>query len=203
MSERNGNGSVSTSTAEIPVVRPGGGTATSAEPAPAKAASTKATSAKAASAKAASVKAEPPVDPSEAAAGAAPVAHATSPVTVRPAPRLPRRGPLTVMGPWAPVAGAGLGLLLGVVAVLLLHGTAHTFQERLALVLVVVGLGMLGTGGTLLADEVRMLRQQARDAVVRPGLVEATAGLLNGLTPARLLVLVSAFVLFLAAFVSR
>ena len=203
MSERNGNGSVSTSTAEIPVVRAGGSTATSAEPAPAKAASTKAASTKAAPANPASVKTGPDVDPTEAAADAAPVAHATSPVTVRPAPRLPRRGPLTVMGPWAPVAGAGLGLLLGLVAALLLHGTAHTFQERLALVLVVVGLGMLGTGGTLLADEVRMLRQQARDAVVRPGLVEATAGLLNGLTPARLLVLVSAFVLFLAAFVSR
>ena len=46
---------------------------------------------------------------------------------------------------------------------------------------------MLGTSGVLLADEVRMMRQRARDAVVRPALVEATAGLLNGLTPARLL----------------
>jgi hypothetical protein len=107
------------------------------------------------------------------------------------------------MGPWAPVAGAALGLLLGLVSVLFLAGSAHTFKERLALVLVVVGLGMLGTGGTLLADEVRMLRQQAREAVVRPGLVEVTAGLLNGLTPARLLVGVSAFLLFLAAYVSR
>jgi hypothetical protein len=38
---------------------------------------------------------------------------------------------------------------------------------------------------------------------VRPAWVEATAGLLNGLTPARLLLAASAFVLFLAAFVSR
>lgn len=183
MSERNGSGPSGTSTAEIPVVRPAGSTATTAEPVPAPP--------------------EPAADATETAADSGPVAHATAPVTVRPTPRLPRRGPLTVMGPWAPVAGAGLGLVLGVVTVLLLAGSAHTFQERLALVLVVVGLGMLGTGGTLLADEVRMIRQQARDAVVRPGLVEATAGLLSGLTPARLLVLVSAFVLFLAAFVSR
>ena len=48
-----------------------------------------------------------------------------------------------------------------------------------------------------------MMRQRARDAVVRPALVEATAGLLNGLTPARLLLRCSAFVLFLAAYVSR
>jgi hypothetical protein len=33
--------------------------------------------------------------------------------------------------------------------------------------------------------------------------VEATANLLNGLTPARLLLLSSGFVLFLAAYVSR
>jgi hypothetical protein len=182
MSERNGSGPSGTGTAEIPMVRPGGSTV---DPAAA------------------------PSDPEAveenvvADVDQAPGAYATAPVTVRPTPRLPRRGPLTVMGPWAPVAGAGLGLLLGLVTVLLLVGSAHTFQERLALVLVVVGLGMLGTGGTLLADEVRMLRQQARDAVVRPGVVEASAGLLNGLTPARLLVLVSGFVLFLAAFVSR
>jgi hypothetical protein len=48
-----------------------------------------------------------------------------------------------------------------------------------------------------------MIRQQAREAVVRPAWVEATAGLLNGLTPARLLLLAGAFVLFLAAYVSR
>ena len=105
------------------------------------------------------------------------------------------------MGPWAPVAGGLLGLVLGVVAVLFLGGTADTFEEKLALVFVVLGLGMLGTSGVLLADEVRMMRQRARDAVVRPALVEATAGLLNGLTPARLLLAVSAFVLFLAAYV--
>jgi hypothetical protein len=110
---------------------------------------------------------------------------------------------MTVMGPWAPVAGGALGLLLGLVAVLVLAGSAHTFQERFGLVLVVVGLGMLGTAGTLLADEVRMIRQSVRDAAVRPGLAETTAGLLQGLTPARLLLLMSGFVLFLATFVSR
>jgi hypothetical protein len=181
MSERNGSGPSGTGTAEIPMVRPGGSTTATALPA------------------------EP--DPAEenvvADVDGPSTGHATAPVTVRPTPRMPRRGPLTVMGPWAPVAGAALGLVLGLVTVLVLAGSAHTFQERLALVLVVVGLGMLGTGGVLLADEVRMLRQQAREAVVRPGLVDATAALLNGLTPARLLVLVSAFVLFLAAFVSR
>ena len=109
-----------------------------------------------------------------------------------PTPRMPRRGPLTVMGPWAPVAGALLGLVLGVVAVLFLAGTAESFEDRLALVFTVLGLGMLGTSGVLLADEVRMIRQRARDAAVRPAWVEATAGLLNGLTPARLLLLVSA-----------
>ena len=130
-------------------------------------------------------------------------AHMTAPVTVRPAPRMPRRGPMTVMGPWAPVAGGLIGLLLGVVVVLLLAGAAETFEDRLALAFVVLGMGMLGTSGILLADEVRMLRQRARDAVVRPAAVEATAGLLHGLTPARLLLLVSAFVLFLAAYLSR
>jgi flagellar motor component MotA len=129
--------------------------------------------------------------------------HATAPVSVRPAPRMPRRGPLTVMGPWAPVAGGLLGLVLGVVAVLLLAGSADTFEDRLALAFVVLGLGMLGTSGILLGDEVAMQRQRARDVAVRPAWVEATAGLLNGLTPARLLLAVSAFVLFLAAFVSR
>src|SRR3982751_1779295 len=68
----------------------------------------------------------------------------TAPVTVRPRPRGPRRGPLTVMGPWAPVAGGLLGLLLGVVAVVLLAGTAASFEDRLALVFTVLGLGMLG-----------------------------------------------------------
>jgi hypothetical protein len=62
---------------------------------------------------------------------------------------------------------------------------------------------MLGSAGVLLADEVRIMRQRARDAAVRPQWVEATANLLNGLTPARLLLLSSGFVLFLAAYVSR
>jgi hypothetical protein len=130
-------------------------------------------------------------------------AHPTAPVTARPRPRAPRRGPLTRMGPWAPVAGGLLGLLGGVVAVLLLARVADTFADRLALVLLVVGLGMLGTAGTLLADEVRMVRQGAREAAVRPSWVEATVPLLSGLTPARLLLVMSAFVLFLAAFVTR
>jgi phosphatidylserine synthase len=116
---------------------------------------------------------------------------------------MPRRGPLTVMGPWAPVAGGLLGLLFGVVVVLFLAHVAETFEDRFALVLTVLALGMLGTSGILLADEVRMIRQRARDAVVRPAWVEAMAGLLNGLTPARLLLAVSTFVLFLAAYVSR
>jgi hypothetical protein len=107
------------------------------------------------------------------------------------------------MGPWAPVAGGLLGLLLGVVAVLLLAGTAESFEDRLALVFTVLGLGMLGSAGILLADEVRMMRQRARDALVRPAYVEATAGLLNGLTPARVLLVLSGFVLFLAAYVSQ
>ncbi|HEV7213151.1 MAG TPA: hypothetical protein VGN47_15675 [Blastococcus sp.] len=182
MTEGNGSGPSATGTAEIPVVRPEG----VAPAAPAEV---------------------PPVavESAEAQPGveSPPIAQPTAPVTVRPAPRMPRRGPLTVMGPWAPVAGGAFGLLLGLVAVLVLAGSAGTFGQRLALVLLVVGLGMLGTAGTLLADEVRMLRQGARDAVVRPGLVEATAALLRGLTPARLLLIVSAFVLFLAAYVSR
>jgi hypothetical protein len=107
------------------------------------------------------------------------------------------------MGPWAPVAGGLLGLLLGVVAVLLLAGSAEGFEDRLALVFAVLGLGMLGTSGVLLADEVRMIRQQAREAAVRPQWVETTASLVNGLTPARLLLAASALVLFLAAYVSR
>jgi hypothetical protein len=132
-----------------------------------------------------------------------PTAQPTAPVAVRPKPRLPRRGPLTVMGPWAPVAGGLLGLLLGVVVVLFLAGIAESFEDRLALVFAVLGLGMLGTSGVLLADEVRMIRQQAREAAVRPQWVETTASLVNGLTPARLLLTASALVLFLAAYVSR
>src|ERR671939_433897 len=71
-----------------------------------------------------------------------PAVQPTAPVTVRPTPRMPRRGPLTVMGPWAPVAGGLLGLLLGVVAVLILGGSADQFGEKLALAFLVLGLGM-------------------------------------------------------------
>ena len=139
----------------------------------------------------------------EPAPDSPPGTQPTAPVTVRPKPRLPHRGPLTVMGPWAPVAGGLLGLVLGVVAALFLAGAVDTFEHRLALVFTVLGLGMLGTSGVLLADEVRMIRQQAREAAVRPQWVETTAGLVNGLTPARLLLAASALVLFLAAYVSR
>jgi hypothetical protein len=180
MSERNGSTTLGTGTAEIPVVRP------DAEPTPVPGPQ------------------ETAAEPNTAAdRDLVPGLQPTAPVTVRPKPRMPRRGPMTVMGPWAPVAGGLLGLVLGVVAVVFLAGTADEFAERLALAFLVLGLGMLGTSGILLADEVRMMRQRARDAVVRPALVEVTAGLLNGLTPARLLLGVSAFVLFLAAYVSR
>ncbi|MGY1709552.1 hypothetical protein ACI8AC_08585 [Geodermatophilus sp. SYSU D00758] len=105
------------------------------------------------------------------------------------------------MGPWAPVAGALAGLVAGLLVVLLLAGVAEGFAARLALVFVTVGLTLLGAAVVLLADEVRLLRR-SRDLPVRPASVEATAGLLNGLTPARLLLAASAFVLFLAAYVS-
>ncbi len=189
MSERNGSTSPGAGTAEIPVVRPAPTTTPEAAAVP---------GAPAPERDAPNVAAEhrPEGD-------LVPGMHATAPVTVRPTPRMPRRGPLTVMGPWAPVAGGLLGLVLGAVTVLLLAGSVESFQDRLALAFVVLGLGMLGTSGILLADEVRMMRQRARDAVVRPAWVEATAGLLNGLTPARLLLAVSAFVLFLAAYVTR
>jgi hypothetical protein len=187
MSERNGSTSAGTGTAEIPVVRP-----TTPTPVPP------------ASEPVEQAIQEPAVqDPAAPEGELVPGMQPTAPVTVRPRPRMPRRGPLTVMGPWAPVAGGLLGLLLGVVVVLFLAGSADTFEDRLALAFMVLGLGMLGTSGVLLADEVRMMRQRARDAVVRPAWVEATAGLLNGLTPARLLLLTSGFVLFLAAYVSR
>ncbi|MGY1603686.1 hypothetical protein [Geodermatophilus sp. SYSU D00815] len=133
------------------------------------------------------------------AAGSAPPPAAAS----RPAVRVRGRGPVTRMGPWAPVAGALLGTALGLLAVLLLSGTADGFRERLALVLLVVGMGLLGASGPLLADEVRLVRRGVREAAVRPASVEVAAGLLNGLTPARLLLLVSGFVLFLAAYVVR
>jgi hypothetical protein len=197
MSERSGSTHLDTGTAEIPVVRPAGATVpvgddpAAVPPVP-------------------GAPSTPDGEPSTQALGEAPPQdepvpgiHPAAPGRGRRSPRLPRPGPLTVMGPWAPVAGGLLGLLLGVVVVLFLAGSAEAFEERLALAFTVLGLGMLGTAGILLGDEVRMLRQQSREAAVRPAWVEATAGLLNGLTPARLLLLVSGFVLFLAAYVSR
>jgi len=134
--------------------------------------------------------------------------YPTTPVNVgarpRPRPRMPRPGdPLIRMGPWAPVAGAALGLLLGVVVVLFLAPAVDTFDQRLALVFVVLGLSLLGAGGTLLADEVRLLRRGAQAAEVRAANVGVIAGLLNGLTPARLLITASAFVLLLSAYVTN
>jgi hypothetical protein len=106
------------------------------------------------------------------------------------------------MGPWAPVAGGLVGIALGVVAVVLLAGRAGDFRDRLSLVFLVAGMGLIGAGGTLLADEVRMVRWRAREAALRPATwADTTAGLLNGLTPARLLLAAGAFVLFLAAWV--
>ena len=144
-----------------------------------------------------------PAEPPAPGAGPTPEgAHPTGPVTRRP--RLSARSafPLTRMGPWAPVAGAVAGLLTGLLVALLLSGVAEAFRERLALVFLTVGLGMLGAAGALLADEVRLVRRGAREAGIRPAWVEATANLINGLTPARLLLLASAFVLFLAAYVA-
>lgn len=192
MSEKNGTTSVGTGTAEIPIVRPAGASSPeNVSPRPA--------AEPAAQAAAAPEGEGAPAREDDVVPGMQP----TAPVTVRPRPRLPRRGPLTVMGPWAPVAGGLLGLVLGAIAVLVLAGAAGSFEDRLALVFLVLGLGTLGSAGVLLADEVRMMRQRSRDAVVRPQWVEATAGLLNGLTPARLLLLLSGSVLFLAAYVSR
>jgi hypothetical protein len=130
--------------------------------------------------------------------------YPTTPVNVgmRPRARVPRRDPLTRMGPWAPVAGAAIGLLLGVVVVLLLAPAVQTFDQRLALVFVVLGLSLLGAGGTLLADEVRLLRRGAQAAEARASGAGVIAGLLNGLTPARLLITASAFVLLLSAYVT-
>ena len=147
-----------------------------------------------------------PPAPPQPAAGPGPATTEGAQPTV-PVARRPRIGarvpfPLTRMGPWAPVAGAVIGLLAGLVVVLLLAGVAEAFRERLALVFLIVGLGMLGAAGALLADEVRLVRRGAREAGIRPAWVEATANLINGLTPARLLLLASAFVLFLAAYVS-
>jgi hypothetical protein len=147
--------------------------------------------------------AAPPEDPAAATpAAATPAAAHTGPVPVRPAPRHPHSGPLTRMGPWAPVAGGLVGIALGVVAVVLLAGQAGDFRDRLSLVFLVAGLGLLGAAGTLLADEVRMVRWRAREAALRPAAwADTTATLLGGLTPARLLLLAGGFVLFLAAWV--
>jgi hypothetical protein len=94
-------------------------------------------------------------------------------------------------------------VVLGVVAVLFLADAADTFATQLALVFLVLGLGLLGASGVLLAEEVRLLRRRTGEAGVRPSSVEVTAGLLNGLTPGRLLLAVGAFVLFLAAYAVR
>ena len=155
-----------------------------------------------------------PAGPEEPAPAAPPPPapdHASTPfpttpvnVGVRPRPRVPRRGdPLVRMGPWAPVAGAAIGLLLGIVVVLFLAPAVDTFDQRLALVFVVLGLSLLGAGGTLLADEVRLLRRGAQAAEARASNVGVIAGLLNGLTPARLLITASAFVLLLSAYVTN
>ena len=204
MSERNGSTPTGPGTAEIPVVRPAGAVAASKAKAagtsgPSTAVSPAVTPPTAPAAEPATPPAAGPAPDQELAPGAQP----TAPVTVRPAPRMPRRGPLTVMGPWAPVAGGLLGLVLGGIVAAILGGSAESYDERLSVVFMVLGLGMLGTAVTLLADEVRIVRQQARDAVVRPQWVEATAGLVNGLTPARLLMLGSIVVLVLAAYVGR
>jgi hypothetical protein len=185
MSERNGSTSIGSGTAEIPVVRPA--TPAAATPGPVLPPAAE----------------QPAAEQPAADRDPGPGAQPTAPVSVRPAPRMPRRGPLTVMGPWAPVAGGLLGLGLGGIAAAVLGGAAESYEQRLSVVFLVLGLGMLGTAGILLADEVRIARQQARDAVVRPQWVEATAGLINGLTPARLLMLCSVVVLVLAAFVGR
>ncbi len=153
----------------------------------------------------------PAAAPAARPEGASPAGHlATGPLPGRPpappaAPQAPRRrtGPMTRMGPRAPVAGATLGLLAGLAAALLLVGRAESFAESLSLVLLVVGLTLLGAAGVLLADEVRLVRRGTREAAVRPAWVEATAGLVNGLTPARLLLGTAAFVLFLAAYTGR
>ncbi|WP_436694572.1 hypothetical protein, partial [Geodermatophilus sp. CPCC 205506] len=145
-----------------------------------------------------------PDRPAPAGDRAEPTSAPQPTVPVPPRPRVgPRRpGPLTRMGPWAPAFGAVLGLVAGLVSVFLLAGVAEAFAERLALVFLTVGLAMLGAAGALLADEVRLVRRGAREAGIRPAWVEATANLINGLTPARLLLLAASFVLFLAAFVS-
>jgi hypothetical protein len=144
----------------------------------------------------------PPVQPREPAGAEAPGGQPTPPAGGRGRPRTKRPDPLIRMGPWAPVAGAALGLVLGIVVVLFLAPAVTDFAERLSLVFVVLGLSLLGAGGTLLADEVRMLRRGAQAVEVRSSSVDVIAGLLNGLTPARLLIMASAFTLLLSAYVT-
>jgi hypothetical protein len=147
-----------------------------------------------------------PAEPAEPAAEPSSTPYPTTPVNVggvRPRARTPRRDPLIRMGPWAPVAGAAIGLVLGIVVVLFLASEVDTFDQRLALVFVVLGLSLLGAGGTLLADEVRILRRGAQAAEARASGAGVIAGLLNGLTPARLLITASAFCLLLSAYVTR
>jgi hypothetical protein len=141
---------------------------------------------------------EPPADRPTGAHPTVPV-----PVRVRARPKVPNRDQMIRMGPWAPVAGAVLGLVLGVVVVLLLASAVESFAERLSLVFVVLAMTLLGAGGTLLADEVRMLRRSASAIEARNSGAEVIAGLLNGLTPARLLIVASAFVLLLSAYVTN
>jgi hypothetical protein len=142
-------------------------------------------------------------DGADAAPAGPPAGPSPAPVSGRASLRARPSGPLTRMGPWAPVAGALLGVVLAIVAVLWLAGLADDFRDRLSLVFLVVGMGLLGASGTLLADEVRMVRWRAREAALRPAAwADTTASLVNGLTPARLLLLVAGFVLFLAAYVA-
>ena len=134
----------------------------------------------------------------------APGHQPTTPVAARPRPRPRMPGPETMvrMGPFAPIAGAAVGLLLGVVVVAFLASSAETFDQRMALVFVVLGLALLGAGGTLLADEVRLLRRGTQAVEARSANAGMIAGLLNGLTPARLLITASAFSLLLSAYVT-
>jgi hypothetical protein len=141
----------------------------------------------------------PPVPARESAGADVP---GSQPTGVRARPRIRRPDPLIRMGPWAPVAGATIGLALGIVVVLLLAPAVTSFAERLSLVFVVLGLSLLGAGGTLLADEVRMLRRGAQAVEARSSNAGVIAGLLNGLTPARLLITASAFTLLLSAYVT-
>ncbi len=144
--------------------------------------------------------ADPPAQPSaEAPRDPAPLPTAPVPgLTPRRVPAVVPRTPRIRMGPWAPVAGGLLGLAVGLVVTLLgLAPQTQAYAERLASVLLCLGLALLGAGGVLFADEVRLRRRATAQSV------ETAAGLLNGLTPARFLIGSAGFVLFLAAFVAR